>query len=399
MTDNKSIKDLAQQTLDLYYKYNKIAQRVSEELGLAHSTIRNRLLLAKRLGLSPKKEYVQDPKIQKILSLERELNQLQAINQTLSEKVTGLEDIKTFIHKVDVNRRPPKWVVSNKVSPNVTGIPTLFCSDFHYDEVVHPTEINGVNAFNRSIAQRRIKTLFTETVDLLINRIASPRYDKVVVSFGGDLLSGNIHEELRETNEVPVSKSLISLLDSLIAGLMLLLDHFPFVEVEGVVGNHGRWDRKPRFKQRVYQNFEWILLQFLKRHFAGEDRVFFNVSDGADLYYDIYKTKYLLTHGDQFKGGSGISGALSPLMLGDHRKRKRAMAVSQPFDYMLMGHWHQMLFVKGIIVNGSLKGFDEYAFQNNFEFELPIQCLWITHPVYGITARWPIYLEKPGARF
>lgn len=394
-------KNIAQQAIDSYYKNGKNAAKAAIELNISPSTIKGRLLKAKSYGLSPRKEFITDPKTQRILSLERELGQLKAINQTLSEKTTGLEEVKELIHKTNVPARPPKWIYDkgSKSSTTTSGTPILFCSDFHYDEVVHPAEIHGVNAYNRVIAQRRIKTLFTQTVDLLINRVANHKYDKIVVAFGGDLLSGNIHEELRETNEAPIAKSIISLVDTLSAGLLLLLDHFDKVEIRAIPGNHGRWDRKPRYKNRVFDNYEWLLLQMLMRQFRGEDRIYFDISDGPDLAFNVYDTRYLMTHGDQFKGGSGISGVLAPLMLGDHRKRKRSMAINKPYDYLMMGHFHQMLFVKGIIVNGSLKGYDEYAFQNNFEFELPIQSLWITSPVWGITSRWPIYLEKPGVQF
>jgi len=52
-----------------------------------------------------------------------------------------------------------------------------------------------------------------------------------------------------------------------------------------------------------------------------------------------------------------------------------------------------------LIVNGSLKGYDEYAFQGNFSYEVPAQALWITHFERGITHQMPIYLEdkKKGA--
>jgi hypothetical protein len=149
----------------------------------------------------------------------------------------------------------------------------------------------------------------------------------------------------------------------------------------------------------VYETYEWILYQFLAKHYGGNKDVYFKVADGADLPYSIYTTRYLLTHGDQFKGGSGIAGALSPLMLGDARKRKRSIAIDQPFDYLVMGHWHQLMMVKGIIVNGSLKGADEYSFQSNFDFELPQQALWITHPIWGITARWPVFVERPDRKY
>lgn len=29
---------------------------------------------------------------------------------------------------------------------------------------------------------------------------------------------------------------------------------------------------------------------------------------------------YLLTHGDQFRGGDGVIGALGPIIRGDHKK-------------------------------------------------------------------------------
>lgn len=213
------------------------------------------------------------------------------------------------------------------------------------------------------------------------------------------MISGNIHDELRETNEFPVSQSIMSILNTLVAGIDVLLPHFPKILVNAVCGNHGRWDKKPRVKNRVYENYEWLLYQFLAKYYRENKDVVFNISDGADLPYSIYSTRYLLTHGDQFKGGSGIAGALSPLMLGDARKRKRAMAIDQPFDFLVLGHWHQLIMAKGIIVNGSLKGADEFSFSQNYDFELPQQALWVTHKDWGITARWPVMLERPGTKF
>jgi hypothetical protein len=55
--------------------------------------------------------------------------------------------------------------------------------------------------------------------------------------------------------------------------------------------------------------------------------------------------------------------------------------------------------VNGVGVANSIKGYDEYAAQSNFDFELPTQASWLNHPVWGITARWPIFLEPPGKVF
>jgi hypothetical protein len=64
------------------------------------------------------------------------------------------------------------------------------------------------------------------------------------------------------------------------------------------------------------------------------------------------------------------------------------------YETMLLGHWHQLIQLERLIVNGSLKGYDEYAYSNNFGFEPPRQAMWITHPEHGITFSIPIYVEK-----
>jgi predicted phosphodiesterase len=159
-----------------------------------------------------------------------------------------------------------------------------------------------------------------------------------------------------------------------------------------VVGNHGRRQRKPHAKNRAQDNFEYLFYHLIKKLLSGENGIEFVISEAADQPFRVYDTKYLLTHGDQFKGGSGIAGLWSPLMLGDARKRARESAVQRPYDHMIMGHWHQLKFFGNIIVNGSVSGLDEYAFLNNFGYEPPRQAFWVTDSVHGITITAPIHV-------
>jgi hypothetical protein len=57
---------------------------------------------------------------------------------------------------------------------------------------------------------------------------------------------------------------------------------------------------------------------------------------------------------------------------------------------MILGHWHQLVFGPKFIVNGSLKGLDEYAFIGNFGFEPPQQACWLMTPEHGRTFVAPI---------
>ncbi len=89
---------------------------------------------------------------------------------------------------------------------------------------------------------------------------------------------------------------------------------------------------------------------------------------------------------------------LGPIARGVAKVKNEYATHKKPIDYVIMGHWHQYLSLKGIIVNGSLKGYDEYAMSNRFSFEEPRQALWFTHPKYGITFQLPVISEQTLAK-
>lgn len=88
------------------------------------------------------------------------------------------------------------------------------------------------------------------------------------------------------------------------------------------------------------------------------------------------------------------SAALGTIIRGDHKKHSRNRQIDLGYDTMMLGHWHQLIQLQRLIVNGSLKGYDEYANQGNFGFESPRQALWITDPKHGITFRMPVLVER-----
>lgn len=311
----------------------------------------------------------------------------------LTEESLNTTKLRQLIHDLDTAKlSPPRWLTTPK-SAGLLGTPTLFLSDLHWGEVVRPREVNNCNQFNMEIAGRRLARTFGSTVTLLRDYLQG-EYHGIVVALGGDMVSGNIHEELRETNEKQIFAIVLDLYEKLIAGITQLADEFGQVFVPCVVGNHGRLDRKPRAKGAVRDNFEWILYQFLVKHFQDDARVTVIVSESPDYVYKVHGTRYLLTHGDQFRGGTGISGPILPWALGDHRKRKRQDAIRQPYDVMIFGHWHTLFWGGGtFIANGSLKGYDEYAYRMNFQYQAPAQALWITHPEKGITFQMPVLAD------
>ena len=293
---------------------------------------------------------------------------------------------------------PPAWTIKPAEKTGAHGVPTLFLSDLHWGEVVRPSQINGVNRYNLAIARERMRYTVETAIQLLRILDAGMRYPGIVVPLGGDMISGNIHDELQATNELNTMPTLLDLYDNLVSAIKTLAGTFGHVFLPCVSGNHGRDTRKTWAKDRNHTSFDWLLYQFLAKHFTDDKRVTFYVPDGSDAYYRIYGHRYLLTHGDQFKAGDSIIGPIGPLMRGDQKKRARNQAVEMDYDTMIAGHWHQYIHLMRLIVNGSMKGYDEYAYQGNFGFEPPTQALWITHPDHGITYRMPVYCEASKRR-
>ncbi len=331
--------------------------------------------------------------------LHRQYEDLLARYNRLVKDATLFDTTENFI--AACLNRPinfPAWTRTATPGKKHVAIPTLDFSDWHYDENVNPEEVNGLNGYGRALAVKRTHNCFENTLKMSFDFLKGLTYEGIVVAMLGDIFSGDIHDELVETNEATMMESLLYYLDPVGSGLKMLADEFGRVVVPVVVGNHPRTSRKPRAKRRVTTNYDWLFAQFLARLFSLDhkykDKVIFNISKAADLRYPIYDTYFVNTHGDQFKGGSGIAGALSPLMIGYHRKLKRAITTGQPFQYMNVGHWHQLMYFKGIIANGAGKGYDEYCFTQNFEYEKARQALFMVQPGHGVTFTDHVHCES-----
>jgi hypothetical protein len=306
-----------------------------------------------------------------------------AASERAREKLINQCDLLTTIDSVKTTQ--PKWLMHAAITKKHRhrGIANLLLSDLHLDEVVFPAQMGGVNAYNREIAVRRLMATVENTIDIAHNYITGYDYGGITCWLGGDIFSGNIHEELKQTNEAPIMASFDYWIDPMVAGLRALADAFGKVHLPGCVGNHGRNTPKPVAKNRVEDNFDWLFYRVLARELRSDSRFTWQLPVSADVLVSHYDHTYLLTHGDQFRGGSGISGIQTPLSLGAFRKTRRQLAIDQPFDTMLLGHFHQLMTLPGVFVNGSLKGYDEYASISNFGYEVPQQMFWISSPERG----------------
>lgn len=327
------------------------------------------------------------------LRARRERDRLQNENLKLEAQIAELTRLLDVVETAEgAAIQPPKWLAPTRSNKAKKATLVVMLSDTHFDEVVEPNEVDYLNAYNRRIAEQRLRAWAENTIKMARHYLAGLTYDGVVVILGGDIFSGDIHEELAQTNEDTILGSLLHWSEQLAAALDLLADEFGKIHVASVPGNHGRLTRKPRAKLRSRTNLDWLLAKMVQRHYRNDRRFTFQIADGADTLISIYDWGHLITHGDQAKGGGGIGGIWPTIMRLRARKAQRHMATDKPFDTLWMGHWHQLIMTPGLVVNGSLKGTDEYAFIGNFGHEPPQQALAVVTPEHNVTWQCPIFV-------
>jgi hypothetical protein len=320
--------------------------------------------------------------------------------RTLEHEEDTAEKIRKEIWGLaEHNPDPPAWISGRGGIIGKRGCPLTVCSDIHYGETVSKDETNGVNEFNKDIAKKRLQRYFNTVVDLSYNHMgrAKTEYPGIILMLGGDMIGGDIHEELLATNDRTPQQSVNDLTDILAAGIDHLAGSFGKIYCPAVVGNHGRNTKKMRMKQRVFTNFDWSIYCNLARHFKQSRFVHIDVPNTADAHFRSFGVRYMLSHGDSLgvKGGDGIIGAIGPILRGSIKLGQQTHKIGLDFDELVLCHWHQCLFLPGVTVNNALKGTDEYAMlQLRAPATRPSQSLWFNHPEHGTTARWEIFLEK-----
>lgn len=289
-----------------------------------------------------------------------------------------------------------KWA-TDVSSPKSPGIPMLFISDVHYGEVVDPQQVLFSNAFSSDICARRLKHTFEQAVTLLKMHLAAPQYDGIVLVLGGDMINGGLHEDSAFSDESTPLVQAIEIARLLSDGVAFLADEFPKVDIYCVPGNHGRLTRRSWAKFYAQTNLDWLAYVMLKDYCRDLPNVEVHAPPVRDLTFEVAGRRYRLSHGDQFRGGDGIIGPLGPVTRGDVRKRHSASLMpawaDATYDTLLVGHFHQLLMLTRLIMNGSVKGFDEFALSINVPYEPPQQALWTVHPDHGHTWYMPVLCD------
>ena len=260
----------------------------------------------------------------------------------------------------------------------------LLWSDCHASEVVSPVETLGLNEYNWDIMMARLRKLAEGVRSHRDHYGAKSR--KLHIAGLGDMLSGVIHEELAETNDTAFTDSMVRFGEEGAEWISQEFgSEFDEIVVDWVVGNHPRRSKKDRHKVG-YDNGDYVAGSIIRIALAGSKNIRVNVPKANKTIADICGRKVLLAHGNGVRT-TMVGVPWGGIIRHTDKLTKLFDLANVHVDHVFGGHWHNPQIAENfsILINGSVKGIDEYGLDEYGSGQPPVQLLAAFHPKWGLT--------------
>lgn len=217
--------------------------------------------------------------------------------------------------------------------------------------------------YDEVILKQRLEKYLSE-----IEKIQKQHYcEKAIVMGGGDLISGNIHAEIKRNNNLNIIEQIITVSEYITNFLVKLSTLFETVSFLSVSGNHSRIEKyKDSIKEeRLDDIVEW----YLKARLSNFDIQFDDYinADATIKIFDVYNKSYILVHGEFDNNDNGLI------------LQKFA---NKPITAIFSGHYHHNEVVTKneikFIMSGSFIGADNFTIQKRI-FSRPEQLITIVN--------------------
>jgi hypothetical protein len=272
-----------------------------------------------------------------------------------------------------------------------------YWSDVHMGEKIDAEEIGDINAFDSEICRQRLRRYVSAACNIGTRWADDTECVGAYFGLGGDLISGDIHDELRMTNDLTAHEQVQAMVEEAGAAIRELLRAFGRVHVTCVPGNHGRNTPKSTAKLYARLSYDNMIGAMVAREFQDDPRVTFQISAAKDQVTPIFGRNVLNTHGDKMGtgGGQGFAGPFLPIVRGTKKIQAQYASMGTKLDLILHGHYHISGNPGNVLSNGSVPGYSEYADDLRVVVEPPQQNLFLMHSRWGLRERMPIQLEDP----
>lgn len=275
------------------------------------------------------------------------------------------------------------------------AIAVIQASDWHVEERVDTKTIAGCNnCYTPEIARKRSEQFFQRSLILVNAQRTLTNIKTLCLHIGGDIITGYIHEELKQTNWLSPTKAVLLGHELLSNGIRYLLDKGEFENIIIVCnfGNHGRTTDKKQISNAADNSFEWLMYTYLAKEWHHEKRVKFHIAEGYHIYIRLGNTLCRFHHGDNVDYGGGVGGISIPL-----NKAVNEWNKIQHADLDFICHFHQCRDFGNIICNGSLIGYNAFALSIKAPYEPPRQSFTLIDAKRGkslFAHIWTDYLNK-----
>lgn len=328
-----------------------------------------------------------DPVAQRLES--KNVSRIKAEHKSLADELANLREILRLRDQLAQAPLPP--IPRREFASGLReATACALLSDFHVEERVRSTDTPTGNVYTLEIADLRLGRFFSG-VEWLVNKEREAfKIRDLKLWFGGDLMSGHIHDENVETSALSPIATLVWLQPRLVAGVRQLLDRLGLEQIQLICsyGNHGRDTLKSRRATGAHHSYEWGMYQQLAQIFASEPRVKVLADPSGHQYSRAYDFDCHWHHGDETSYQGGVGGILIPL-----NKAVAAWDRVRRCHFHNFGHWHQYTDAGHITVNGSGIGFNAYAMSIKASPEVPQQAFYLIDSKRGKTAKSPIWVS------
>lgn len=263
-------------------------------------------------------------------------------------------------------------------------------SDGHMGAVQHPDEIEGFNEFNPDICEARQINYALKFIDWVNMHRSSYWINDCAVIVTGDLISGDIHEELKITNSMPSPMQVVRAAEVLTKQIALIAPNFTKVTVHFIVeDNHSRLTKKPQMKESGYNSLNYLVGKIAQIYLEKHSNVEFLIYPQFEKVIHVERIQYLICHGHKIMGWMGIpwysierkvskeSAARMQIIMNDITKAKQV-----GFHKYVFGHYHTPFDSALYACCGSVSGCDSYDHSAG-RFARPTQSAWMVHNKHG----------------
>lgn len=379
----------------MYVHHEGDQTKAARQMGLSRSAFQQRLQLAEiKLGL----KYEGKPPRMDGRDQQRYQDEIERLRGELRRAHRELNDGEDFRRALfGTVKKPvviPDWSLPRVKGTTDAELPMLFVSDWQWGESISAARLGGFNEFNPRVAEERVRMMVAKTIELSFVHRGRKNYPGIYYLRGGDMISGEIHEDLRESNNLQSIPAVRDLVRVEAWAIRELKKRYGKVHVKSVPGNHGRPTEKPRSKRDAEDNFDVLSHFWLESIFSGDKDVTFDAPSSGDALFSVYGYNFCMTHGDRIgsSGGMGFLGAVATITRGMKKTFDYYATLGYIIDYLLIGHFHVGMRLEYGYSNGSLPGYSEYAKGYRLRPQAPQQYLLFVHPDYGVADEKSILL-------